>query len=177
MKGLGNRLWLRCNACGHSLTPRPRQFAAEHHFDMLTPLLLIARRLSCTPCNERKAHCRSEPYWFGLKDPWRGQTSKFIHRRATRARYTRCYGEWHGADSNLSGLEATEGDSVRAAQRRREGLQEALEPRVAPTLQQAATALLPGVPPSCAGSLTPIPPTHQRSRLRGATKLTLGMEH
>jgi hypothetical protein len=31
---LGNRLWLRCNACGHSITPDPRAFAKEHHLNM-----------------------------------------------------------------------------------------------------------------------------------------------
>jgi len=27
-----------------------------------TPLLLIGRRLKCTKCNEREAHCWPEPY-------------------------------------------------------------------------------------------------------------------
>jgi DNA-directed RNA polymerase subunit RPC12/RpoP len=66
VESLGNRLWLRCNVCGHSLTPQPRAFAAEHHLDMQTPLLLIARRLKCTHCNERKAHCWPEPYGIKL---------------------------------------------------------------------------------------------------------------
>jgi len=56
VESLGNRLWLRCNSCGHSLTPDPREFASEHHLDMRTPLLAIARRLKCTHCNARKAH-------------------------------------------------------------------------------------------------------------------------
>jgi hypothetical protein len=66
VESLGNRLWLRCNACGHSMTPEPCAFAAEHHLDMQTPLLLIARRLKCTRCNERKAHCWPEPYGIEL---------------------------------------------------------------------------------------------------------------
>lgn len=59
---LGNRLWLRCNSCGHSITPDPLGFAAEHPLHMQTPLLLIARRLKCTHCNECKAHCWPKPY-------------------------------------------------------------------------------------------------------------------
>jgi len=38
VESLGNRLWLRCNSCGHSLTPEPREFAHLHHLDMETPL-------------------------------------------------------------------------------------------------------------------------------------------
>ena len=66
VESLGNRLWLRCNACGHSMTPEPRAFANEHHLDMATPLLLIARRLKCTQCHQRKAHCWPEPYGIGI---------------------------------------------------------------------------------------------------------------
>jgi hypothetical protein len=36
---------------------------------METPLLLIVRRLKCTHCNERKAHCWPEPYGIDLKGP------------------------------------------------------------------------------------------------------------
>jgi len=42
---------------GH-LTPEPREFAHQHHLDMETPLLLIARRLKCTNCNAPKALSR-----------------------------------------------------------------------------------------------------------------------
>lgn len=58
----GVRLWLRCNKCGHSLTPEPRDFAEEHRLEMTMPLLIIARRLCCTKCGARKAHCWPEPY-------------------------------------------------------------------------------------------------------------------
>jgi len=67
VESLGNRLWLRCDACGHSMTPDPRAFANEHHLDMQMPLLLIARRLKCTRCNEIKAHCWPELYGIGMK--------------------------------------------------------------------------------------------------------------
>ncbi len=67
VESLGNRLWLRCNACGHSITPEPRAFANEHHLDMRMPLLLIARRLKCTHCSECKAHCWPEPYGISSK--------------------------------------------------------------------------------------------------------------
>jgi hypothetical protein len=59
---LGLRLWLRCNACGHSLTPEPKDFATEQGLEMTLPLLSIARRLRCLHCGERKAHCWPEPY-------------------------------------------------------------------------------------------------------------------
>jgi hypothetical protein len=66
VENLGNRLWLRCNACGHNITPEPREFAHLHHLDMETPLLSIAQRLKCTHCNERNAHCWPEPYGISL---------------------------------------------------------------------------------------------------------------
>ena len=62
VESLGTRLWLRCNACGHSLTPGPRQLSEAHGIDMMTPLLTIASRLRCTKCGARKAHCWPEPY-------------------------------------------------------------------------------------------------------------------
>jgi hypothetical protein len=62
VESLGSRLWLRCNACGHSLTPQPRDFAEARHLEMITPLLIIARRLRCARCGKRKAHCWPEPY-------------------------------------------------------------------------------------------------------------------
>ena len=69
LESLRNRLWLRCNACGRSLTPEPRDFATKHHLDMYTPLLTIARRLKCMHCKARKAHCWPEPYGIEFKDP------------------------------------------------------------------------------------------------------------
>ena len=62
VEGLPARLWIRCNACGKSLTPEPRDFAEQHDLDMGTPLLLIARRLRCTVCGAPKAICWPEPY-------------------------------------------------------------------------------------------------------------------
>mgnify|MGYP006945666701 CR=1 FL=1 len=47
---LGQRLWLRCNACGRDLSPEPKIFAAEHGLPLHTPLQIIARRLVCTHC-------------------------------------------------------------------------------------------------------------------------------
>ena len=46
VENLGSQLWLRCNACGHSLTPEPREFAHLHHLDMETPLQLLAHAAS-----------------------------------------------------------------------------------------------------------------------------------
>jgi len=59
---LGSRLWLRCNDCGHSVTPPPGAFAEAHDLEMTTSLLIIARRLRCTRCGARKAICWPEPY-------------------------------------------------------------------------------------------------------------------
>ena len=67
VESLGQRLWLRCNSCSHSITPAPREFAHHHHLDMKTPLLTIGRRLKCSKCNERKAHCWPKPYGIELK--------------------------------------------------------------------------------------------------------------
>jgi hypothetical protein len=50
------------------LTPEPRKFAEQHHLDMHTPLLSIARQLKCTHCNERKAHCWPEPDGIEMDD-------------------------------------------------------------------------------------------------------------
>jgi len=69
VEGLGQRLWLRCDACGHSITPGPRDFATTHDLEMTTPLLIIAGRLRCTQCNERKAHCWPEPNSIGRPRP------------------------------------------------------------------------------------------------------------
>lgn len=62
---LGQRLWLRCNGCGHDLTPEPAALGAAHGLAPETPLLIIARRLVCTRCRARKAHCWPEPYGIG----------------------------------------------------------------------------------------------------------------
>ncbi len=59
---LGHRIWLRCNGCGHELLTDPIKFGAIRDVDTATPLLTIARRLRCTGCGERKAHCWPEPY-------------------------------------------------------------------------------------------------------------------
>lgn len=67
VESLGSRLWLRCNECGHSLTPEPRHFAEAHDLEMMTPLLTIARRLRCSRCGARKAICWPEPY--GIPKP------------------------------------------------------------------------------------------------------------
>ena len=59
---LGYRLWLRCNACGHAVTPEVEDFACQHRLDKRTPLMLIGRALRGSRCGERKAHCWPEPY-------------------------------------------------------------------------------------------------------------------
>ena len=69
VESLGARLWLRCNDCGHSLTRVPRTFAHNHNLEMLTPLMAIARRLRCTRCGARKAHCWPEPYGIKTTNP------------------------------------------------------------------------------------------------------------
>ncbi len=62
MVEMANRLWLRCDACGHETYPEPQAFADEHHLEMTTPLLPISRRLRCSKCGSRKCGCRPEPY-------------------------------------------------------------------------------------------------------------------
>ena len=59
---LDQRIWLRCNACGHEQIVEPLAFAAFHDLEQSTPLLSIAERLVCTACGEHKAHCWPEPY-------------------------------------------------------------------------------------------------------------------
>ncbi len=49
VESLGNRLWLRCNACGHSITPEPRTFANEHHLEMTTRHCCLSRVVSNAP--------------------------------------------------------------------------------------------------------------------------------
>ena len=68
MAALGYRLWIRCNHCGHSVTPEVEDFAGRYRLDKQTPLMIVGRALKCTKCGERKAHCWPEPY--------RGQASK-----------------------------------------------------------------------------------------------------
>jgi len=63
VEGLGNRLWLRCNACGQSITPDPREFAHLHHLDMRSPLLSIAHCLRSPDV----ANCRPQPYRIGIR--------------------------------------------------------------------------------------------------------------
>ena len=58
----GRRLWLYCNVCCRSEFHWPREFAERHQLDMLTPLLLIERRLKCTTCKVRKMTLREESY-------------------------------------------------------------------------------------------------------------------
>ncbi len=65
--GLGQRVWLRCNQCGHENLADAIGFAADHHLEPGTPLLTIARRLKCTRCGARKAHCWPEPYAIGSR--------------------------------------------------------------------------------------------------------------
>jgi hypothetical protein len=62
VKGLGKRLWLRCDICGHTVMAELEAFAASHGLVMLTPLLSISRALRCTQCGERKAWCRPDPH-------------------------------------------------------------------------------------------------------------------
>jgi len=52
---------------------RDNKFLQRHplgrrRLDMLMPLLIIARRLKCARCNERRAQCWTEPYALALGD-------------------------------------------------------------------------------------------------------------
>jgi hypothetical protein len=47
---LGQRIWIRCNGCGHEQIVEPLAFAAFHGLDEGTPLLSISERLVCTAC-------------------------------------------------------------------------------------------------------------------------------
>ena len=67
VEALGQRLWLRCNACGHDLLVPAVDWASGCGVDPETPLFTIARRLRCERCGERKAHCWPEPH-DNLKD-------------------------------------------------------------------------------------------------------------
>lgn len=57
---LGQRLRLRCNGCGHDVVAEPRSFGVVNNLRLDTPMLRIARRLVCTRCSARKAHCWPE---------------------------------------------------------------------------------------------------------------------
>ena len=48
VKGLGKRLWLRCDICAHTVMVEPEAFAASHGLVMLTPLLSMDQRLRFT---------------------------------------------------------------------------------------------------------------------------------
>ncbi len=61
MVSMDQRLWLRCDACGHEIYPQPQAFAREHQLEMTKPLLLISRRLRCSKSGSRKCGCRPEP--------------------------------------------------------------------------------------------------------------------
>jgi hypothetical protein len=62
VEALGQRLWLRCNACGHDLIVPAVEWSASRTVPADMPLLLIARRLRCERCGERKAQCWPEPH-------------------------------------------------------------------------------------------------------------------
>ena len=59
---LGEFPGIYCNVCSRSEFHWPREFAERHQLDMLTPLLLIERRLKCTTCKVRKVTLREESY-------------------------------------------------------------------------------------------------------------------
>lgn len=65
--GMGHRLWLRCNACGHSTIEEPAALAQRAGLPLTTPLLLIAEALVCSNCGARRAHCWPEPYGIGQR--------------------------------------------------------------------------------------------------------------
>jgi hypothetical protein len=58
---LNMRLMLRCDACSRSTVEDPRLFAARHSLDLLTPMLIVSKRLRCTQCGERKGRATPEP--------------------------------------------------------------------------------------------------------------------
>jgi hypothetical protein len=62
VKGIGRRLWLRCDIRAHAVMVEPDAFAVSHGLDVLTPLLAISQALRCTRCGERKAWCWPEPH-------------------------------------------------------------------------------------------------------------------
>lgn len=62
VQALGRKLWLRCDACCHTRMVPAIEWCDSTKVPRDTPLLLIARRLRCTKCGERKAHCWPEPH-------------------------------------------------------------------------------------------------------------------
>jgi hypothetical protein len=52
----------RMAAAGHDLIVPAVEWCESKSVRSDTPLLLIARRLKCEKCGERKAHCWPEPY-------------------------------------------------------------------------------------------------------------------
>lgn len=62
LASLGQRMWLRCNVCGHEQIVEPLAFAAFHDLSEHTALLNIAERLKCTACGAHQAHAWPEPY-------------------------------------------------------------------------------------------------------------------
>lgn len=58
---LNMNLMLRCDQCFHTTSEDPRLFAARHNLDLLTPMLTVSKRLTCTKCGERKGRATPEP--------------------------------------------------------------------------------------------------------------------
>jgi hypothetical protein len=52
---LNQNLQIRCTACGHETTVDPGLFGARHDILDSLPLLLLAKRLACSTCGERRA--------------------------------------------------------------------------------------------------------------------------
>lgn len=59
---LDQKIWLRCDACGHQQIADPLAFAAFHDLEPSTPLLSIGIRLVCQAYGERKANCWPNPH-------------------------------------------------------------------------------------------------------------------
>jgi len=62
VEALGQRIWIRCNACEHERTENPAEFANAAALAMTTPLLLIASRLRCQKCGAKQALVWPDPY-------------------------------------------------------------------------------------------------------------------
>jgi len=67
INALGQRLWMHCNGCGHSVVEPPLAFAERARLETDTPLLIVAEALVCTRCQARKAHAWPEPYGTKLR--------------------------------------------------------------------------------------------------------------
>jgi hypothetical protein len=61
VEALGQRLGPRCNACNYERIVPAVEWCTSREVPADTPLLLIARRLRCERCGERKAHNWPEP--------------------------------------------------------------------------------------------------------------------